>query len=84
MNFSISITIKLPVSVSTITNYKLVHYTWYYHIVTKQKFRQAQVPLYCRNIRWNKFSPMKNFTDKKFHQLEQVAKLVKISAYTVL
>ena len=27
-------------------------------ICAGQIFRQAQVPLYCRNIQWNKFSPI--------------------------
>ena len=28
-------------------------------IFAAQRFRQAQLPLYCRNMWWNKFSPMR-------------------------
>ena len=50
-------------------------YTVQSKIFAGQKFRQAQLPLYCRNIRWNKFHQCckgrhifltqdKKFTDK--------------------
>ena len=69
--------------------------TVYVKIFAWQKFCQPQIPLYCRNIWWNKFSPCgkgrhilyviintgQKFAWYKFRQWEQVAKLAKIFSW---